>query len=58
MRDNIYTMTCEQLASYRTVCMELCYHYTSLANTYADQLKRTVDRQRELDSEGKKNSRI
>lgn len=50
MTDNIYLMTRVQLESYRTVCMELCYHYTSLANTYADQLKRTVDRLREIDN--------
>lgn len=44
MNVNLYIMTREQLERYRTNCMNLCYHYTSLANIYANEIKRCTTR--------------
>ena len=44
MNVNLYTMTREQLEEYRSTCMNLCYHYISLANTYAAEHKRCTTR--------------
>lgn len=36
MNTNIYIMTRAQLEEYRVTAMNLAYHYTSLANIYAN----------------------
>lgn len=49
MKDScIYLMTREQLEEYRVTAMNLAYHYTSLANIYANDLACATARLREL----------
>lgn len=49
MKDScIYLMTREQLEEYRVTAMNLAYHYTSLANIYANDIACATARLREL----------
>lgn len=44
MNINLYSMSRAQLEEYRNTAMNLCYHYTSLANIYANEVKRCTTR--------------